>query len=109
MPRQFGSSVSAAPAPAATPAGRSAAPAPPIVMVPEEMELSGKDYSAVNAVHVHTPDRHRLTAFVPGRRGCINGGADRHYNAVGQRRMGHDMWTAYQEMCADRLAGYGQG
>ncbi len=76
-------------------------------MVPEEMELSHKDYSAVNAVHVDTPNRLAHTAFIPGARNCINGGgADRHYNADGQRRMGLGMWTAYQQMCADRLAEY---
>ena len=75
-------------------------------MVPEEMELSHKDYSAVNAVHEDTPNRHRLTAFIAGSRDCINGGADRHYNAEGQRAMGRNMWTAYCEMCGDRLARY---
>ncbi|MGV0850939.1 sialate O-acetylesterase [Mycolicibacterium phlei] len=75
-------------------------------MVPEEMELSHKDYSAINAVHADTPNRLAHTAFIPGSRNCINGGADRHYNAVGQRRMGHDMWNAYRELFADRLAGY---
>ncbi|MCV7283148.1 sialate O-acetylesterase [Mycolicibacterium flavescens] len=75
-------------------------------MVPEEMELSHKDYSAVNAVHADTPNRLARTAFIPGSRNCVNGGADRHYNAAGQRQMGHDMWAAYQRMCGDRLAEY---
>lgn len=75
-------------------------------MVPEEMELSHKDYSAINAVHQDTPNRLAHTAFIPGSRNCINGGVDRHYNAVGQRRMGQDMWTAYREKFADRLAAY---
>jgi hypothetical protein len=75
-------------------------------MVPEEMELSHKDYSAVNAVHVDTPNRLPRTAFIPGSRNCINGGADRHYNGAGQRKMGHDMWVTYREMCADELVRY---
>ena len=73
-------------------------------MVPEEMELSHKDYSAVDAVHADTPNRHRLTAFVPGSRGCINGGEDRHYNAEGQRLMGQGMWEAFAALCEERLA-----
>lgn len=75
-------------------------------MVPEEMELSGKDYPPINAVHADTPKRRARTAFVPGLRGCINGGADRHYNAVGIRQMGTDMWTAYHSLCADDVATY---
>ncbi|MCT7660900.1 sialate O-acetylesterase [Mycobacterium deserti] len=75
-------------------------------MVPEEMELSHKDYSAINAVHGDTPNRLSRTAFISGSRNCINGGADRHYNAVGQRRMGHDMWDVYRRMCAADLSRY---
>ncbi len=41
-------------------------------MVPEEMELSGKDYSVINAVHEDTPNRKRRTAFVPGNRNSFN-------------------------------------
>jgi hypothetical protein len=75
-------------------------------MVPEEMELSHKDYSAINAVHEDTPNRVPRTAFIPGSRNCINGGADRHYNAVGQRQMGHDMWHQYRAMCGAELRRY---
>ena len=75
-------------------------------MVPEEMELSRKDYSAINAVHADTPNRRPRTAFIPGPRDCINGGEDRHYNAAGQRELGRRMWMTYREMCADRLSGY---
>jgi len=64
-------------------------------MVPEEMERSGKDYGPIDAVHADTPRRRSRTAFVPGRRGYINGGDDNHYNAEGIRRMGADMWVAY--------------
>lgn len=72
-------------------------------MVPEEMEQSHKDYSAINAVHVDTPNRLPRTAFIPGNRNCINSAADRHYNAAGQRRMGHDMWAEYHRMCGTEL------
>jgi hypothetical protein len=75
-------------------------------MVPEEMERSHKDYSAIDAVHADTPNRRPRTAFVPGPRSCINGERDRHYNAAGQRELGRRMWTAFREMCADQLAGY---
>jgi len=75
-------------------------------MVPEEMELSHKDYSAINAVHADTPNRRLRTAFIQGPRDCINGGEDRHYNAAGQRELGRRMWMTYREMCADRLMGY---
>jgi hypothetical protein len=78
-------------------------------MVPEEMELSHKDYSAINAVHADTPNRRPRTAFIEGSRNCINGGADRHYNAAGQRQMGNDMWAEYREMCADQLSRYAPG
>jgi hypothetical protein len=75
-------------------------------MVPEEMELSHKDYSAINAVHADTPNRRPRTAFIPGPPDCINGGEDRHYNAAGQRELGRRMWMTYREMCADQLADY---
>ncbi len=78
-------------------------------MVPEEMELSRKDYSVIDAIHADTPNRRSRTAFVPGERGCINGGADRHYNAAGLRAMGHAMWRCYREICGDELAGYVSG
>lgn len=75
-------------------------------MVPEEMELSRKDYSVINAIHADTPRRKHRTQFVTGERGCINGGIDRHYNAAGQRAMGRAMWAAYRQMCPDDLAEY---
>jgi hypothetical protein len=78
-------------------------------MVPEEMEQSGKDYSAINAVHADTPNRRHRTAFIAGPRSSINGGVDRHYNAAGQRELGRAMWQAYRSMCADDLAGYAVG
>jgi hypothetical protein len=78
-------------------------------MVPDEMELSHKDYSAIDAVHADTPNRRTRTAFIPGPSGCINGGEDRHYNAAGQREMGRRMWITYREMCAEQLAGYAPG
>ncbi len=78
-------------------------------MVPEEMELSGKNYSPINAVHAGTPSRRLRTAFVAGPRSCINGGADRHYNGAGQRRLGADMWAAFQSMCAGEIAQLSRG
>lgn len=72
-------------------------------MVPEEMELSHKDYTVINAVHADTPRRRPLTAFVPGERGCTNSERDRHYNAAGVRAMGHAMWSAYLRLAGDRL------
>jgi hypothetical protein len=75
-------------------------------MVPEEMEQSHKDYSAIDAVHADTPNRRPRTAFINGPVGYVNGGEDRHYNAAGQRELGRRMWGAYREMCADRLAAY---
>ncbi len=75
-------------------------------MVPEEMELSRKDYSVIDAIHADTPNRRHRTGFVTGERGCINGEADRHYNAAGQRAMGRGMWAGYRQLCADDLAVY---
>ena len=75
-------------------------------MVAEEMELSGKNYGPINAVHADTPNRRPRTAFIPGARTSINGGTDRHYNAAGQREMGRDMWRAYRTIAVDDLAGY---
>jgi hypothetical protein len=75
-------------------------------MVPDEMELSRKDYSVIDAVHADTPNRRHRIAFIAGERGCINGVNDRHYNAAGQRAMGHAMWARYEEMCRDELAEY---
>jgi hypothetical protein len=76
-------------------------------MVAEEMELSGKNYGPINAVHADTPNRRPRTAFIPGARSSINGGADRHYNAAGQREMGRAMWSAYRTIAVDDLADYG--
>ncbi|WP_395311632.1 sialate O-acetylesterase [Mycobacterium sp. AMU20-3851] len=75
-------------------------------MVPEEMELSGKDYTAVNAVHEDTPRRLPRTAFVPGNRDAYNSVVDRHYNADGIRALGRDMWLAYRDIAADDLRAY---
>lgn len=75
-------------------------------MCPEEMELSGRDYTAINAVHVDTPNRRARTAFIPGIRNGINSEADRHYNGAALRQMGHDMWAQYRQMCAEQLARY---
>ena len=73
-------------------------------MVPEEMERTDRDYSAINAVHADTPNRRALTAFAPGPRSCTNSAKDLHYNAVGQRKLGHSMWEVYRAMC---LSGQG--
>jgi Carbohydrate esterase, sialic acid-specific acetylesterase len=78
-------------------------------MVPDEMELSHKDYSVIDAIHADAPNRRLRTGFARGERGCVNGVADRHYNAVGQRAMGHAMWRCYREICGDELAGYVNG
>lgn len=75
-------------------------------MVPEEMELSGKDYTVINAVHQDTPNRLPRTAFVPGTRDSFNSLADRHYNAEGVRALGRDMWSAYQRLDAAALREY---
>ncbi len=75
-------------------------------MVPEEMERSGKDYPPIDAVHRDTPNRVPRTAFVPGNRDMFNSDIDRHYNAVGIRAMGQDMWLAYQRIATDALAEY---
>lgn len=78
-------------------------------MVPDEMELSNKDYSVIDAIHADTPRRRLRTAFVPGLPGCVNGVDDRHYNAAGLRHMGLAMWESYREMSVDELAGYARG
>jgi Carbohydrate esterase, sialic acid-specific acetylesterase len=75
-------------------------------MVPEEMEVSHKDYASIDAVHADTPNRRPRVAFIPGPRGCTNSAKDRHYNGAGQRELGARMWERYQQMCADQLAGY---
>jgi hypothetical protein len=76
-------------------------------MVAEEMELSGKNYGPIDAVHADTPNRRPRTAFVRGAASSINGGLDRHYNAAGQRAMGLGMWQAYSAIAVDELADYG--
>jgi hypothetical protein len=75
-------------------------------MVPEEMEQSDKDYSAIDAVHAHTPNRVPRTAFIEGPRAAHNSERDRHYSAGGQRALGRAMWSAYRAMCVDDLARY---
>ena len=75
-------------------------------MVPEEMELSHKDYSVIDAIHADTPNRKPRTAFVAGERGCVNSARDRHYNAAGVRAMGRAMWDRYTELGADGAARY---
>jgi len=75
-------------------------------MVPEEMEHSGKDYTAINAVHEDTPRRVPRTAFVPGIRDAYNSAVDRHYNAAGIRALGRDMWLAYRDIAAEDLPAY---
>ncbi len=78
-------------------------------MVHEEMEMSHKDYTAINAVHADTPNRRRRTAFVPGPRSAINSLTDRHYSAAGQRELGTRMWSAYREMSAEKVVSYASG
>lgn len=75
-------------------------------MVPEEMELSGKPYAAIDAVHADTPNRWPLSTFVPGPRDSFNSPDDRHYSAAGQRELGRRMWQQYREMCGGQLAEY---
>ena len=55
-------------------------------MVPEEMELSSKPYSAINAVHADTPNRVPRTAFIEGPRSAYNSQTDR---ALQRRRSAH--------------------
>jgi hypothetical protein len=76
-------------------------------MVPEEMERSDKDYSAINAVHAGIANRVPRTAFIEGQRAAYNSETDRHYSAEGQRSLGGAMWSAYRAMCVDELARYG--
>ncbi|MGH3581885.1 MAG: sialate O-acetylesterase [Mycobacterium sp.] len=75
-------------------------------MVPEEMELSGKDYTGIDAVHQQTPRRIPLTAFVPGVRDMCNDRVDRHYSAAGSRTMGSNIWEAYRQLAGRALDGY---
>jgi hypothetical protein len=77
-------------------------------MVPEEMERSDKDYSAINAVHTGIANRVPRTAFIEGPRAAYNSETDqKHYSAEGQRSLGGAMWSAYRAMCLDELARYG--
>jgi hypothetical protein len=76
-------------------------------MVPEEMERSDKDYSAIDAVHAEISNRVPRAAFIEGPRAAYNSETDRHYSAEGQRSLGRAMWSAYRTMCLDELAGYG--
>lgn len=75
-------------------------------MVPEEMELSGKPYAGINAVHEDTPNRRHRTVFVPGPREAFNSDADRHYSGTGLRELAERMWSAYGAMCPDELQRY---
>lgn len=75
-------------------------------MVPEEMERSAKDYSAIDAIHADIPNRLPRTAFIEGPRAAYNSETDRHYSSEGQRLLGRSMWSAYRAMCGDDLAGY---
>ncbi len=72
-------------------------------MVHEEMEMSHKDYSVINAVHEDTPNRRARVAFVPGPRGMYNSAADRHYNAAGLRELARSMWEHYRRSSAEEL------
>jgi hypothetical protein len=89
--------------------GRYGADVPFLVgqMVPEEMERSDKDYSAIDAVHAEISNRVPRAAFIEGPRAAYNSETDRHYSAEGQRSLGRAMWSAYRTMCLDELAGYG--
>jgi len=75
-------------------------------MVPEEMELSGKPYAGIDAVHQDTPNRRHRTAFAPGPRSSFNSDVDRHYSGAGLRELAERMWSAYSAMCPDELDGY---
>lgn len=75
-------------------------------MVPEEMERSHKDYSAIDAVHAEIGNRVPRAAFIEGPRAAYNSETDRHYSAEGQRSLGRAMWSAYRTMCLDELSGY---
>jgi carbohydrate esterase-like sialic acid-specific acetylesterase len=76
-------------------------------MVPEEMERSEKDYSAIDAIHADTANRVPRAAFIEGPRDAYNSETDRHYSAEGQRALGRAMWSAYRAMCGDELAEFG--
>ncbi|MDT5128154.1 MAG: hypothetical protein QOH54_3798 [Mycobacterium sp.] len=78
-------------------------------MVPEEMELSGKPYAGIDAVHQDTPNRRHRTAFAPGPRSAFNSDVDRHYSAAGLRELAERMWSAYSAMCPDALSDYRSG
>lgn len=67
-------------------------------MVPEEMAVGHRKYPAINAVHVDTPNRRPLCAFVPGPAGMTNSTEDRHYSAAGQRELGRRMFEAFRAL-----------
>ena len=67
-------------------------------MVPEEIENGEVNYRAIDAAHADTPNRRRLTAFVPGPRASYNPNEMIHYNASGQRELGRRMWLAFQSL-----------
>ena len=70
-------------------------------MVPEVMENGHPDYPVIDAVHADTPNRRARTAFVAGPRDCFNTFTDPHYNAIGQRELGHRMYASYRDVCGD--------
>ena len=75
-------------------------------MAPEEIDHSPRPYQVIDAVHVDTPKRHSLVAFVPGPRGAFNSETDRHFSGAGLRELGRRMWAAYRDLSADDLAEY---
>ena len=70
------------------------------------MELSHKDYSAIDAVHADTPNRRPRTAFIPGSATASTARQTVTTTPAGQRAMGRGMWQKYREMCRDELAEY---
>ena len=71
-------------------------------MVPEEMELSRKDYSVIDAIHADTPQPATTNRVRHRGAGLRQRRADRHYNAAGLRAMGHAMWASYREISVPR-------
>ena len=68
-------------------------------MVPDEIESGEPNYAVIDAVHADTPRRRTNVAYVPGPKGLYNSDTEKiHYNAVGQRELGHRMWTAFARM-----------
>lgn len=68
-------------------------------MVPDEIESGEPNYAVIDAVHADTPRRRTNVAYVPGPKNLYNSDIEKiHYNAVGQRELGHRMWTAFARM-----------